>query len=287
MAKKPSKLKKQIKKASEVNPHKSFKRTYREDYLRDTDMPGIMYHILNSFHLFFKHWKLFLPLTVIAVVLSLAFVGLSGESNEASIMFGAFIFLIIWLTTIFLLRHIMAGHKVTLRDGLYNAMTPLLSTFVVFVVAVIQCIPIFVLIILYSAAVRTDFLTMPFYALLFLVVAGLLILLSAYLLSSSLMALIAVSAPGLYPLKALSIASELMIGRRVKFVIRLIALLLTMAIMWAAIMLPLILFDRWMKTFEWAVGIPFIPICVTIMTCFSSVYLTIYLYTYYRWLLKS
>ena len=287
MAKKPSKLKKQIKKASEINPHKSFKRTYREDYLRDTDMPSIMYHILNSFHLFFKHWKLFLPLTVIAVVLSLAFVGLSGESNEASIMVGAFIFLIIWLTTIFLLRHIMAGHKVTLRDGLYNAMTPLLSTFVVFVVAVIQCIPIFVLIILYSAAVRTDFLTMPFYALLFLMVAGLLILLSAYLLSSSLMALIAVSAPGLYPLKALSIASELMIGRRVKFVIRLIALLLTMAIMWVAIMLPLILFDRWMKTFEWAVGIPFIPICVTIMTCFSSVYLTIYLYTYYRWLLKS
>ncbi|MBR2680523.1 MAG: hypothetical protein IKE23_07190, partial [Exiguobacterium sp.] len=65
--------------------------------------------------------------------------GLSGESSEAAVVFSVIIFLIIWLTTIFLLRHLLAGHKVKLRDGLYNAMTPLISTFVVFAVAVIQC----------------------------------------------------------------------------------------------------------------------------------------------------
>ena len=83
--------------------------------------------------------------------------GLSGESSEAATVFGVLIFLMLWLVTIFLLRHLMAGHKVKLRDGLYNAMTPLISTLMVLIVAVIQCIPIFLLIVAYSAAVQTEF----------------------------------------------------------------------------------------------------------------------------------
>ena len=213
--------------------------------------------------------------------------GLSGESSEAATVFGVLIFLVIWLTTIFLLRHLMAGHKVKLRDGLYNAMTPLISTLVVFVVAVIQCIPIFLLIIAYSAAVQTEFLATPFYALVFFIFAVLMIVLSGYLLSSSLMALVAVSAPGLYPMKALRTASELMMGRRVKFILRLVALIIVLAIMWVVIMLPLILFDMWMKQFEWAAGIPFVPVCLATMTCFTAIYVTAYLYKYYRWMLDS
>ena len=319
------------KKAKKNNPHKTFKRSYREDYKRETNIPGIMYHILASFKIIFKNWKLFLPLLIVAVILNVAFVGimsesnyvqfqdildetsvqvaggdignvakaglllvstittggLSGESSEAATVFGVIIFLIVWLTTIFLLRHLLAKHKVKLRDGLYNAMTPLVSTFLVFVVALIQCIPIFVLIIVYSAAVQTDFLATPFYALVFFIFATLMVLLSGYLLSSSLIALVAVSAPGLYPMKALRTASELMMGRRIKFVIRLIALILVLVIVWAVIMLPLIVFDLWMKTFEWTAGVPFVPICLVIMTSFTFIYVTTYLYLYYRWMLEA
>ncbi len=312
-----------------VNPHKSFKRSYREDYKRDLEVPSIMYHIFATFRAIFKNWKLFLPLLVIIVVLNVVLVGimseatyaqfqdvldqtsvqvaggdignvakaglllistvttggLSGESSEAATVFGVVIFLIIWLVTIFLLRHRLAGHKVKLRDGLYNAMTPLISTFVVFAIAVAQCTPIFLLIIAYSAAVQTDFLATPFYALLFFIFAALMILLSGYLLSSSLIALVAVSAPGLYPIKAMHAASDLMMGRRVKFILRLVALVLALAIVWVIVMLPLILFDLWMKTFEWTTGIPFIPVCLNIMTCFTAIYITAYLYLYYRWML--
>ena len=319
------------KRGKRISPHKSFRRSYREDYVRETNVPGIMYHIFASFRIIFKNWKLFLPLLIIAVVLNAALVGimsesgyvqfqevmdessktvtggelgnvakaglllistittggLSGESSEAAVVFGVIIFLIIWLVTIFLLRHLLAGHKVKLRDGLYNAMTPLISTFVVFAVAVIQCIPIFLLIIVYSAAVQTDFLATPFYALLFFIFAALMILLSGYLLSSSLIALVAVSAPGLYPMKALRTASELMMGRRVKFILRLVALIIALAFMWVIVMLPLMVFDLWMKTFEWTAGIPFIPVCLNIMTCFTAIYVTTYLYMYYRWMLKS
>lgn len=311
------------------SPHKSFRRSYREDYKRELEVPGIMYHIFASFKIIFKNWKLFLPLLVIAVLMSAVFVGimseanyvqfkeildetseqiaggeignvakaglllistvttggLSGESSEAATVFGVIIFLIVWLTTIFLLRHRLANHKVRLRDGLYNAMTPLVSTFVIFVVTIIQCIPIFLLIIVLSAAVQTDFLATPFYALLFFIFASLMILISGYLLSSSLMAFVAVSAPGLYPMKALNTASDLMMGRRIRFIIRLLALIIALAIIWVIVMLPLILFDLWMKRFEWTTGIPFVPICLSVMTWFTAIYVTTYLYLYYRWML--
>ncbi len=318
------------KKASKsVNPHKSFKRSYREDYKRELDVPGIMHHILHSFKMIFRNWKLFLPFLILVVILNVLFVGilsesnyvnhqnvlndtsaqiaggevssvtkagillattitmggLAGESSEVATVFMVLIFLIIWLVTIFLLRHLMAGHKVKLRDGLYNAMTPLLSTFVVFVVTLIQCIPIFLLIIAYSAAVQTDFLATPFYALVFFVFAALMIIISTYLLSSSLIAFVAVSAPGLYPMEALRTASDLMMGRRIRFILRLVALIVVIVLMWLLIMLPLILFDLWMKSFAWTSGIPFIPICFTVLTCFTAIYVTTYLYIYYRWML--
>lgn len=316
--------------SSKVNPHKSFKRSYREDYRRELEVPGIMHHIFATFKMIFQNWKLFLPFLVIVVLLNVVLVGimsqatymqfqdaldktseqvaggdignvakaglllvstvttggLSGESSEVAMVFGVIIFLIIWLVTIFLLRHRLAGHEVKLRDGLYNATTPLISTFVVLVIALIQCIPIFLLIIAYSAAVQTDFLATPFYALMFFIFAALMILLSGYLLSSSLIALVAVSAPGLYPLKALGAASDLMMGRRMKFILRLVALLIAVVIMWVVVMLPLILFDLGMKNFEWTAGIPFIPICLNVMTCFTAIYVTAYLYLYYRWMLN-
>lgn len=312
-------------------PHRSFRRSYREDYKRDLNVPGIMYHVMATFRIIFRNWRLFLPLLIIAVILNAVFVGimsesnyvqfqdimdqtskevtgdviggigkagmllististggLSGESSEAAIVFGVLIFLIIWLTTIFIIRHLLAGHSIKLRDALYNSTTPLVSSFLIFVVAVIQCIPIFFLVIVYSAAVQTDFLATPFYALVFFVFALAMITLSGYLLSSSLIAFVAVSAPGMYPLQALRASSDLMMGRRMKFIIRLIALVITLVLFWVLIMLPVIAFDLWMKQFEWTAGFPFVPICLTIMTCFTAIYVTAYLYMYYRWMLKN
>jgi flagellar biosynthesis protein FlhB len=107
------------------------------------------------------------------------------------------------------------------------------------------------------------------------------------MLSSSLIALVAVSAPGLYPMRALQAASDLMIGRRTRFIIRLIVLFITLAITWVVVMLPMILIDMFFKQWEWAAGIPFVPVCLVVMTCFSGMYATAYLYLYYRWLLNS
>ena len=60
MVKKPSetkvKTKKLKKKVLEAGPHKSFRRTYREDYVREDKTPGIMYHVLKSFRMIFRNW---------------------------------------------------------------------------------------------------------------------------------------------------------------------------------------------------------------------------------------
>ena len=96
----------------------------------------------------------------------------------------------------------------------------------------------------------------------------------------------AVSAPGLYPFKALHTASDLMMGRRIKFILRIVALFFAMIVVWVIVMLPLILFDLGMKNFEWTKEIPFVPICLTAMTCFTGIYITAYLYLYYRWMLN-
>lgn len=314
-----------------INPHKSFKRTYREDYRRETKVPGIAHHIAETYRILFKNWKIFGSLLAVIVLLSVLFVGvmnessyvqfqevldettrqatggdvgnvakagmllvsavstggLSGDSNEAAMAFGVLILLVTWLTTIYLLRHRLAGHVVKMRDGLYNAMTPLISSLVVLFIAIIQCVPIFILTIVYSAAVQTEFLATPFYALLFFIFALLMITISGYLLSSSLMALVATTAPGMYPMKALQTASDLMMGRRVRFVIRLIALFFVVVLMWTIVMLPVILFDLWLKSFEWAAGFPLVPICFTVMTWATAIYVTTYLYLYYRWLLEE
>lgn len=312
-----------------ISPHKTFRRTYREDYKRELEVPGILTHIFKTFGALLKNWKLFLPMLVIMVVVNAVLIGvmsastwsqyestldeaslqvaggdigavgkagllllstittggLANDSNEVKTAFSIILLLVVWLVTIFLLRHLFAGHKVKLRDGFYNALTPLISTLVVLVIAIVQCIPIFLLVIAYSAAVQTDFLTTPFYALVFFIFAALMILISGYLLSSSLIAMVAVSAPGLYPLKAIGTASELMMGRRTRFILRLVALVIALAIMWVVVMLPLILFDMGMKKFEWAQGIPFMPVCMVAMVVWTEMYITAYLYIYYRWML--
>ena len=264
-----------FKSLSKKSPHKSFRRTYREDYARDLNIPGMGQQIFEAFSWIFREWKLFLGLLLIASILEISVVNLT---NETMTVLTILIFIMIWLVTIFLMRQKMAGHNVTLRDGLYNSMTPLVASVVVFVVMAIEAVPIFLTIIAYSAAIETEFLTMPFYAILFWVFAGLMVLLSGYLLSSSLIAFIAVSAPGIYPLKALDTATDLMMGRRIRFILRLIALGLVLGVVWAAILLPLTVLKLPAEV---------LAIVAAVLGCFSMLYATIYLYLYYRYLLEA
>ena len=258
----------------------SFKRAYREDYLRELEVPGMGQHIFQSYRMIFTSWKIFLPLIIIMTLVTVGILGFLNFGQYRDVAVGtviAIIILTVWLTTIFVMRHKMAGNKVGIRDALYNAMTPLISSLVLLMLVVIQAIPIMLLIVVYSSAVETHFLDTPFYAFLFLGFAALMILLTSYLWSGSLMALVAVSAPGLYPFEAIKAANELMMGRRIRFILRIIALLIVLFVIWALTIWPMAV---------WLPESPATSVVLIIVGIFSIIYIATYLYLYYRWMLE-
>lgn len=212
--------------------------------------------------------------------------GLTSDLTSTSFFLLALIFLILFLISIFIIRKSLSGEKVSLRDALYTSMTPFLSCFTILLVILVELLPLIIILIVYKSALDTDFLSTPFYALIFIAFAGALSLLSAYLLSSSTIALVATSAPGLYPKKALSASRDFITGRRLIYVVRLLYLILAVAVITVIIMLPIILIDTALKSsFSIFASLPIVPIFLFITTCFNFVFISIYLYLFYRSLL--
>ncbi len=299
---------------------KSFRRTYKKEYVDSFRPPRLFAHTVSTFKILFKNWKLFGSLLLTVVIFGVLFVGLMSQQNIASVRNAAdsgelgefakaivvliatvgsgginqslsdsqwlilsFLFVMIWLTTTYSLRQILAKKHVTLRKSLYNAFSPFVSSFLVFLTVLLEMVPIFLLVIFYSAALKTDFLSTPFYALVFLVFAVLLVVLSLYLLSGSVIALAAVTAPGLYPVAALRSAHDLMFRRRIQFIIRVLFLVFVVCLNYVVIMIPIILIDNLFKTnFDWVSEIPTISFFLFVMTCFNFIYISAYIYLYYK-----
>lgn len=321
-----------IKKQDEVRLHRSFKRSYYEDYQRKTELPSLTSQASAAFKMFFKFWKIFLPLLLIFVGLYIFLIGAMSENtladvkanveqtnkdvadgkigtvgkagltllgiistgglttmNDAQIVIAVLLFAIIWLVTIYLARHLLAGHQeIKMRDGFYSALSPLISTLVVGLIIFLEAIPIMLTIIVFQVALTTEFLSTPFYALLFFMFAALMITLSLYLLSSSFFAIIVVSAPGLYPLTAVRMAKNLIMGRRLRFLIRVFYLVIIVALLYLLLLMPAIILDGALKAqFSWLTEskIPFVAIIQLTITVFIFIYLSIYFYLFYRALL--
>ena len=231
-------------------------------------------HVFQAFNLIFKNYKLFLPLMVVAVLICLCLVDVS---KDTMVVMGVMIFLFLWLTTLFFTRYLLAGRKVTFFDGLSNAMTPLIATLFILIIVLIQCIPIFLLIIAYSAAIETNFLSEFWYVVFFVMFAMLMIMTSGFLLSDTLVALMAVSVPGMYPWRALKLVNGLMSGKRVGFVVRLLLMGIVLALIWTVVILPVALLALVVK-----LPTMLMPVLVFILCSFSVIYMAVYLYIYYR-----
>lgn len=304
-------------------PHRSFRRTRRRDYARSLKLPGYWAFTVYVGRTLRQHYKLFLLLTLVYAILTGFMVGIAsqdtyttltnilrpqvfqgniGELGNAGLLFLAaatgglspaltpvqqvyagFLALLTWLTTVWLLRNLLAGHKVKLRDGLYNASAPILSTFIVALVLIVQLLPLSLAINGYSAAVASGLLSNGVESMLFWLVAGTLTLLSLYWITSTLLALVVVSLPGMYPGRALKTAGDLVIGRRVRILLRLMWLALGVGVTWLVVMIPIILLDTWLKgmwpAIQW---LPTIPLTMLVMSSLTIVWSASYLYLLYR-----
>ena len=320
------------KKRARLKMHHSFKRSYREDYIRGLEAPGLVSHAMSTLKIILKNWKLFFGLLAVIVAMNIIFVGLMSENTYTAVqdsidesseilqygelgriaksglllistvatggltkgmtevqqVFVFFFSAVTILVKIYYLRHLLAGNHPRVRDGLYNALTPLISTMLVLILVFIHSIPILIFTIVYSTAVATEFLAQPLYAFLFWLFGSLLLLLSAYLLPGSILAICATTVPGIYPMQAVNATTDLVQGRRTKFIIRVLFAFIFLAVIWVIVMLPLIWLDLVLKqNLDWAEGIPFIPFLLQIMTTFTVIYMTSYIYLFYRRMLDD
>lgn len=212
-----------------------------------------------------------------------AFAGGSGTMEADQQVYLGVIFLLTWLTTVWLLREILAGRKPKLRDGLYNAAAPFVSTLLVVVAGVLQLIPLAIMAVIYSGLSGLGVITEGFGSMLFYVLTGFVALLCLYWLTSTFVAMIVVTLPGIYPMRALRTAGDLVVGRRKRILLRVLWSILVALIAWIIVVLPAVMFDSWIKGVWDVLGpIPFVPAIVAFMSAASTVWFAAYIYLFYR-----
>lgn len=209
--------------------------------------------------------------------------GLSPNITQAQSVLGGLAAFFGWLTTIWLLRNVLAGHKPKLRDGLYNSGSPVLATVIVGFIVTVQLLPSAIALIIYTAAQNSGLLEVGVSAMLVWLSVILLGLLTIYWLSSSLIALVVVTLPGMYPMQAIRAAGDLVVGRRLRVLYRLLWLALATVVVWLLVMVPIILFDDWIKKLVPAISwLPLVPLTIIAMSAVTLVYVASYIYLLYR-----
>ncbi len=208
---------------------------------------------------------------------------LSGAPTDLQRFYAVILALLIWLTTVWLLRAVTAGRKPKLRDGLYNSSAPFISTFLVGCIMAVQLLPIALVAIAFGAATASGLLDGGVEAMVFWIGAGLLAALSLYWVSSTFIALIVVTLPGMYPMQAIKTAGDLVIGRRVRILLRLLWMILIALGVWVVVMIPIILLDMWIKdvwpAIQW---VPIVPVMLLSVSSIVVIWASSYTYLLYR-----
>lgn len=306
-------------------PHRSFRRTYRRDYIRTLRLPGYIAftHYVSRSVLGYR--RMFILLTVGYAALILLIGGVTNQSayievndlmqessqtlldggigklGQAGMLLLTTIassgvdlsvdqqiylglsLLMTWLITVWLLRELLLGGKPRLRDGIYTGGAPIVSTLVVLFILMVQLLPVGIVALLYAALSSVGIINEGFAAMLFWVSALAVVSLVAYWVTSTVIALVIVTLPGMYPLQAMRAASDLVIGRRLRIMYRWAWAATVVLVTWTVVMVPAILLDGLIgsKWEQWA-NVPFVPLLVALMASATVVWLAAYVYLMYR-----
>lgn len=301
-------------------PHRSFQRTRRRDYKRSLTLPGYWSFTWFVAGTLYARRKTFLGLAIIYAVLSGLLVGLGsqdtfnqltsllkstslfgnwGDFGQATLLFGAsvsggisnpspnssqavfgfLLVLMVWLTAVWLLRAQLAGQTPRLRDGLYNAGSPIIAMMLVMFFGLIQLLPLAIGVVVAGALMSFS----GALAMLVWLLVSALVALSLYWVTSTFFALVIVTLPGMYPWQAIRTAGDLVIGRRVRILLRILWALLLTVVAWIVIMLPIILLDIGISSL-WKpfAAVPVVPLVLLILATASLIWLSSYVYILYR-----
>ena len=208
---------------------------------------------------------------------------LTGAITPESQAYSGLLGILFWLLVVWLLRNQLAGKKVKFRDGLYNSGAPLVSTFLVLTILILQMIPLAFAAIAYSAGAAGGLLSGGVEAMLIWLAIALLAILSLYWSVSTLIALVIVTLPGMYPMRAIKTAGDLVIGRRIRIFLRLLFMMFVVVVSWTVVMVPVIIIDSLIKSawsaVEW---VPAVPVLLLIMISLTLLFVATYIYLLYR-----
>ena len=217
------------------------------------------------------------------LLLSAASGSFAPQLSDVQQVYSVFIVLVTWLTTVWLLRAILNGHTPKLREGIYNSGAPIVPTFLIVILFFVQLAPFALAALGVTVAFATDFLSNGIIGMIFWLIVSLLAVLSLYWISSTILALVIVTLPGMYPLQAVKAAGDLVVGRRLRILLRLVWLVLTIGIGWAVIMIPIILLNKWLVSLiPFVNNIPIVPLTILIVTSIATVWTASYVYLLYR-----
>lgn len=198
----------------------------------------------------------------------------NGQLGEAAGTYQLFLSIIVILATIWVCRQLFSGEKPGVRDAFYKGMYPLIPFIIVLVIMTIQLIPAFLGNFFLSTVLTQGLaVTLAEKFIWFLIFVSLSIL-SLYMIISSIFALNIVTLPDVRPLKALRSARELVLHRRIGIFARILFLAIAGFLITIVIFVPLIMFA---------------PVLVEplflVASCFGLIFITIYMYNFYRLLL--
>lgn len=212
----------------------------------------------------------------------------SSSPDSSQLAPGLLIGLFTWLSAVWLTRAIVAGKHPRVRDGIYNAGSPVVALMILTVVAVIQMVPAAIAVLIYGALDASGMLDQTIILMSAAAAAVLIATLSAYWLTSTLLAMVIITLPGVYPFRALRLAGDIATGRRVRLLLWLFWALVLLAIFWLIILLPTIMLDSALKSaipdISWLPIVPFVGLFLSQM---SIIWLATYTYLLYRKVVES
>ncbi len=201
-------------------------------------------------------------------------IGESANVDETAALYGAFLVLIFTLALIWIIRMQYEGNKVRVRDGFYKGMYGLIPATLVGVVILLQTLPAALGGLIYSIVSINGIANSIPEHILFISIFVLLIVLTLYMLTSSLIAVYIAALPDVTPTQALRTAKELVKYRRAKVFFRIVTGFLLFGLIAFVFLLIAIAFVSGAAVWLWwIVGVLSLPL------------INAYMYSLYRSLL--
>ena len=304
-----------------VSPHRSFYLTTHAQAVRQINISGYGRFVTEVWRMVRDNWLIYLKITLLMALAIIAVVGVSNaHSNyvdtreamekvdlhpflkqaglvtqaiitsltvtDANRQAATFIIVaVVWLSLIFIARRVYSGNQLRLRDAIYSAGTPLVPMMVLLVAVLVQLLPLALVLISYSAITGAGYINQGIAIenmAAWCVILAVLVL-TIYWMVTSLLTLVSVTIPGLYPMRAYYETSIQVAGRRVKILFRILMMFLPLLALWALVLIPTVLLDSILKPKTF----PVVQLVVSLLAAISCTWVSAYMYVLYRRILDS